>query len=123
MNNMDNTFSLNLIISQSANYYKDNVLFIYNNVVEQIGYYSETIGNNVSTLPNAMFNVTETPMSDHRDPIYSFGAPTSIKYVGFIASYCMSSEAIMWNTIQSYIKGLCFTFYGGSGVPSGLTFS
>ena len=123
MNNMDNTFSLNLVVSPSASLYKDHILFIYNNVIEQIGYYSETIGSNVSTLPNAMFNINEATMSSQYNPIYSFGAPTSIKYVGFIASYRMSSEAIMWNTIQAYVKGLYFTFYGGSGIPSNLTFS
>lgn len=128
MNNLDNTFSLALTVSQSSTFYNAHYLFIYNNMVEQIGYYSETIGTTVTTLPSAMFNVTEATMSSQYNPIYSLGAPTSIKYVGFIAAYRMSSEAIMWNTIQAYVKGLYFTFYSGSGIPgnqgsSPLTFS
>jgi len=128
MNNLDNTFSLALTVSQSSTFYNAHYLFVYNNIVEQIGYYSETIGTTVTTLPSAMFNVTEATMSSQYNPIYSLGAPTSIKYVGFIAAYRMSSEAIMWNTIQAYVKGLYFTFYSGSGIPgnqgsSPLTFS
>ena len=128
MTNLDNTFSLSLTVSQSAQFYKDNVLFTYNNVIEQIGYYSETIGNTVSAVPSAMFNVTEATINSQYNPIYSFGSPTSIKYVGFISSYRMIAEAIRWNTIQAYVKGLYFTFYNGSGVPGNqslapLTFS
>lgn len=106
------------------------MLFIYPTTgITQLGNYSETIGNAIS-VPPAMFNIisNNNPLdfSGSTDPIYNLGAPVNDKEginIGAISTYRMSSQALVWGTTQSYVKGLYYTFYRGSGCPSELNLS
>ena len=133
MGNLEGVIHLNITVPATASMQKDKVLFKYTNTspgsqcyITQIGNYSEESGSTIS-VPAAMFNLAtnEQGMGTQLPPIYNFGSPTppaGIK-IGFIASYTMNAAALDWSTVQSYTKGLYYTFYKGSGSPTTLNLS